>query len=682
MPNRLAESASPYLRQHAENPVDWYEWGEEAFQRARDLERPIFLSVGYSSCHWCHVMAHESFENEAVAAILNDHFVSIKLDREERPDVDDVYMTAVQLATGRGGWPMTIFMLPDGKPFFAGTYFPREDRGPYPGFLTLLRQVAQAWHDHRSQLFEAAREFSIGLADSMHRLPESDGGLLGLETLANALDVLHGEFDPDHGGFGGAPKFPPHTALSFLLRLASSPVAEALDTISPGAVELARSMALTTLDKMALGGIHDHAGGGFHRYSTDDHWLLPHFEKMLYDNAQLLAAYASVEDLRCDRIAQGIVSFLTSELMGSSGVLYSALDADSEGEEGLYYTWTLQEIRNVLGFDATFEAEFGVTSDGNFEDEAHHVRTGRNILSRKNWNGDFGVQLEKLRLARSVRTRPGLDDKAIAAWNGMAIQGLVHVDRELAEQVGLRWAQCARLPHMIARNEEIGEAFLDDIAHMGLAFHALGWHERAAHLADRMLAEFRDVDGAFWYTSSHHETLIGRAKPVLDQSMPSGNGAAARLLVELGRYDDAERAFVAVQGWMERAPNATESLLEALLIWMERTKREISKGNEVRIALDPEIATPDANGMVHSSVHLSIPPNMHIGGAMGAPLKCESDTPAQFSIPDGELRGEVVIPFSLTSDNSRVRVAITFQICTDAVCFESQTKELLLSIIV
>ena len=381
MPNRLAQSSSPYLRQHAENPVEWFEWGGEAFASAREQGKPIFLSVGYSSCHWCHVMAHESFEDFEVASVLNRSYVSIKVDREERPDVDEAYMTAVQLQSGRGGWPMTVLMTPNGDPFFAGTYFPKQDRGQYPGFLSILRQIEELWTRDRAKVEEAARDFRDSLEEALRRPAPTASGTLDAAFLERAIETIAAEFDPVHGGFGGAPKFPPHTTLKFLLAAAESPL------LNPDTRERAREMAHQTLEQIALGGIHDHVGGGFHRYSTDAVWLVPHFEKMLYDNALLLGNFSRAakqsEGARrelFESAAKGIVRWLREEMTTSDGLFGSALDADSEGEEGKFYVWTKAEIEAALGDRADeFCQAYDITEEGNYRDEATGRPTGANI---------------------------------------------------------------------------------------------------------------------------------------------------------------------------------------------------------------------------------------------------------------------------------------------------------------
>jgi len=579
MAERLRNSRSPYLRQHADNPVDWYEWGEEAFEAARREDKPIFLSVGYSSCHWCHVMAHESFENPAIAELLDASVGSVKVDREERPDVDDAYMTAVQLSTGRGGWPMTVFMTPEGHPFFAGTYFPPEDRGEYPGFASLVQGVADAWKNNRAELVAAAQRFADVLADAMSRDFEEWAEFDTGKALATLIEVLHQEFDPDYGGFGDRPKFPPHTALRFLLRFLRSGRAPSIEATLPGAEAMAREMLHKTLDGLMLGGIHDHVGGGFHRYSTDRHWVLPHFEKTLYDNAQLLEvlAMAAREEgtlaLRCRESADALTAWLDRELGDADGFLYSGLDADSEGEEGRFYLWSLTEIREVSGFDPDFETAFHIEPDGNYDDEASGERMGLNVLYRSDWRGSFRNQLDRLFERRSNRERPSTDDKAIAAWNGMAIVALCEAgDVERALCCARAWIALPELPHLVVRGEPSGLPFLDDVAHMGLGYHRLHvetgdleWLNAAHSLVREVLPQFADRSGTYWYTTDRHERLIGRSRPALDQQMPSANAAAVRLLIAVGEQEAASAALRRLSGWMERLPSASESLFDCLL---------------------------------------------------------------------------------------------------------------------
>src|SRR5688572_22591909 len=376
MPNRLAEETSPYLLQHKENPVEWLPWGDEAFAKAQAEDKPVFLSVGYSSCHWCHVMAHESFEDEEVASILNRNFVSVKVDREERPDVDEAYMTAVQLQSGRGGWPMSVFLTPGRAPFFAGTYFPKQDRAGHPGFLTILRQLDRMWRAEKEEVLQAAESFAESLTQAMETPAPTSFRALDRAFVQDAFDRAVASFDAKHGGFGGAPKFPPHSAIELCLVLSR------VSSYPEGLRARARQMADLTLEKMVLGGIHDHVGGGFHRYSTDEVWLLPHFEKMLYDNALMLGnlARASESEPLFERASGSLMRWIQEDMRTPEGLYCSALDADSEGEEGKYYVWTEEEVQSALGDRAdAFLKAHGFDKQGNFLDEATHQKTGANI---------------------------------------------------------------------------------------------------------------------------------------------------------------------------------------------------------------------------------------------------------------------------------------------------------------
>jgi uncharacterized protein YyaL (SSP411 family) len=580
MPNRLAGATSPYLLQHQDNPIDWYPWCDEAFQRARLEDKPVLLSVGYSSCHWCHVMAHETFEDPAVGEMLDRYFVCVKVDREERPDVDEAYMTAVQLYAGRGGWPMTVFLTPARKPFFAGTYFPKRSRGQYPGFVEVCSQIIDSWRTKRREVERAANEFASALRQALTRLIGATRSSPASAPLDACLAALRGQFDQEHGGFGPAPKFPPHAALLYLL---------AYDA-SEGGESQAREMACRTLEAIALGGIHDHVGGGFHRYSTDERWHLPHFEKMLYDNAQLLSAYvaaAGADPVRrglFERAARGIVEWVAREMTGPDGLFHSAIDADSEGEEGRFYVWTEGEIRAVLGSRAgAFIEAFGIEHGGNYLDEATRQPTGANVLYLRELDGGaFAADLAALREARERRARPMLDDKALAGWNGLMIAALAQAGEAApAERCAEAWLALAGapggLPHQVRAGAPSGLAFLEDYA--GLAWglaqldRATGRHgEAALRLAEEAIDRFGDADrGAFFATSAGHEALFGRTKPALDNAAPSPNGLLARAMVALGMLDEAKGVLVALSGWMDRAPSATATLHHALLEWLAAT---------------------------------------------------------------------------------------------------------------
>jgi len=599
MPNRLALESSPYLLQHAHNPVDWYPWGDEAFEKARRENRPVFLSIGYSSCHWCHVMEKESFENEQIARFLNAHFVSIKVDREERPDVDDVYMTAVQLTSGRGGWPLSAFLLPDRKPFFAGTYFPPDDRHGRPGFLTLLKRLEAAWRDKRGDLESGAAEIAAEVAKASGS-GASGGGASGvtargaseplspgsLGLLGSALSRL---FDPDHGGFGGAPKFPPHLALAWLLRRGAAGDGAAL------------TMAEATLEAMALGGIRDHLGGGFHRYSTDANWLLPHFEKMLTDNAQLLGVYARAYALTGNdlfaRVARETADYLRREMTGPEGGFYASTDADSEGEEGKYFAWDPSEIRELLGEeDGEYFCDwYGVRPEGNFRDEATGRFTGRSILflSRK-IDPDSELRLAPLRAvllaARARRVPPALDDKRIAGWIALAVSGLAIAGRILNEvhdldaaRAGARFLleDCRNRAGQLQRTFKDGvakiPAFLEDEAFFVHALLDLAeaddeggpgvWRDEAVAAAASMRARFKRKNGpGFTFSGEGSEELLVNARDLFDKATPSSSGSAAwalaRLALKTGDAESAREAREAVDevSWlMARSPHGTES---------------------------------------------------------------------------------------------------------------------------
>ncbi|MDL2718173.1 MAG: thioredoxin domain-containing protein [Acidobacteriota bacterium] len=594
MPNRLALESSPYLRQHAHNPVDWYPWGEEAFEKARRENRPVFLSIGYSSCHWCHVMEKESFENDEIARFLNAHFVSIKVDREERPDVDDVYMTAVQLTSGRGGWPLSAFLLPDRKPFFAGTYFPPDDRRGRPGFLTLLKRLEAAWREKRADLENGAGEIAAevaaasgGGASGMTARGASEPlspGSLGL--LGSALSRL---FDPENGGFGDAPKFPPHLALAWLLRRGAGGDAAAL------------AMAEATLEAMALGGIRDHLGGGFHRYSTDAHWLLPHFEKMLTDNAQLLGVYARAWALTGDelfaQVARETADYLLREMTGPEGGFYASTDADSEGEEGRFFCWDQSQIREILGKDPgeDFCEWYGVREGGNFSEEATGHRTGASVLFlSKKIPPSSESRLAPLRAAllaaRAKRIPPALDDKRIAGWIALAVSGLAVAGRILNEvryldaaRAGARFLleDCRDAAGQLQRTWKDGvakiPAFLEDEAFLVHALLDLAeaddeggpgvWQDEAIAAAASMRARFERKDGpGFAFSGEGNEVLLVNARDFFDKATPSSSGAAAWALARLAlRTGDAELARGArnavdeVSWLMARSPHGTES---------------------------------------------------------------------------------------------------------------------------
>jgi hypothetical protein len=549
MANRLAGSASPYLLQHADNPVDWYPWGPEALDRARELDRPIFLSIGYSACHWCHVMAHESFEDPAIADRLNRGFVPIKVDREERPDIDDVYLGAVQAMTGSGGWPLSVFLTPDLEPFFGGTYFPPDDRHGLPAFSRVLDSLAEAWTGQRADIVRSAAEIADHLRHAAD--PSTGRAEFGLDTLVAAANRTLAALDPAHGGFGRAPKFPPSMTLEFLLRRSQQdPSPRLLEAVT------------LTLDRMAEGGIHDQVGGGFARYSTDEQWLAPHFEKMLYDNALLahayLEGYRATGDAGYAAVARRVFAFMDRELQTDDGGYAAALDADSEGEEGRFYVWDDPEFRRVLAEGGLRPEQVGalarawdVRPEGNWEGHTILRRIPDQELDKDLEGRARTVLLE----ARGHRVRPGTDTKVLAAWNGLALRAIAHgalvlADTDLAARSGRLAAFIrTRLVHDTDRLWRVAPVpgslptpgFAEDYAFIAdglLAAYAAGGDETdldlALALADRMLADFWDEpSGTLNDTGPDHELLIVRPRTLVDSATPSATAVAADVILRL-----------------------------------------------------------------------------------------------------------------------------------------------------
>jgi uncharacterized protein len=555
--NRLIGESSPYLLQHAHNPVDWYPWGEECIQKAKSENRPIFLSIGYSACHWCHVMAHESFEDDEVAKIMNANFINIKVDREERPDIDDIYQRVCQLATGTGGWPLSVFMTPDQKPFYVGTYFPKYGRHGTPGFGTILSQLAEAYRNKKEEIDTATLEFLQALEHSVKDIQKTDGVILDRSILDEAAVGLLHMGDPVYGGFGQAPKFPNSSNLLFLLRC-----------YHISRINRYKDFVMFTADKMAAGGIHDQIGGGFARYSTDQRWLVPHFEKMLYDNALLVQVYSELYQISGDEkyldVIQKTLEYVRREMMSPEGGFYSAQDADSEGEEGKYYLWSKQEILNLLGDEtiaSIFCEYYGVTQGGNFE--------GKNILNIRSSLSDlsqrYGRTPEVLKRIindastrlfeiRQKRIKPGLDDKIITAWNGLMISGYAKGYRvtnkkqylEIAEKTidfiesKLTRDRC-RLYRTFKNGVSKLNGYLDDYAFYVNALLDVfelnsnpTYLENAIKYTDVMLEHFWDnVNGNLYLTSDDHEQLIVRTRSLYDLAIPSGNSIAASNLLRL-----------------------------------------------------------------------------------------------------------------------------------------------------
>jgi len=600
MTNRLAGESSPYLLQHAENPVDWYPWGEEALSRARGEGKPIFLSIGYSACHWCHVMAHESFEDPAVASILNERFVSIKVDREERPDLDRIYMGAVQALTGHGGWPMSVFLTPEGEPFYGGTYFPPQARYGMPSFSDVLRAIDEAWRNRRGELVDGSQQLVDAIERQMTVAAGSAANPLTPEAMSEAFQVVRDRFDQDNGGWGTAPKFPQPMALEFLLR-----------THHATGDDRALEMVVQTLEHMARGGMYDQVGGGFHRYSVDDHWLVPHFEKMLYDNAQLARVYLHAWQVTGNELFRAVVEetldYVLREMTDPGGGFYATQDADSEGEEGRFFLWMPDEIREVLGPEAArFIGSYGVTDDGNFE--------GRNILALVgSLDARRGLADARYLLfeAREARVHPGRDDKVLASWNGLMLAAFAEAGRVLKRDDYRQAAERngdfllrelgddeGRLHHTWKDGVAKGNGYLEDYVHVadGLlelyqaTFHSR-WYEAARRLIESAIAHFA-ADVGFYDTSDDHEALITRPRELQDNAVPSGNGMAALVLLRLAglavepRYIDlARRSLASVQPILGRYPLGFAQWLIALDYALARP-RDVAIVGEAGALLD------------------------------------------------------------------------------------------------
>jgi uncharacterized protein YyaL (SSP411 family) len=686
-PNRLIRETSPYLLQHAYNPVNWHPWGPEALARAAEEDRPILLSVGYSACHWCHVMAHESFEDPEIAALMNELFVNVKVDREERPDIDAIYMEAVQAMTGGGGWPMTVFLTPDGKPFYGGTYFPPVPRHNMPGFPQLLMAISEAWQNRRNELLSAGDR----LVDALNRsaLIRASETPLDAALLDRAAERMLRSLDRHEGGFGGAPKFPQPMNLDFLLGR----------YVQTGDASLLHAVTFT-LTKMARGGIYDQLGGGFHRYSTDDEWLVPHFEKMLYDNAQLartcLHAWQVTGEPFFRRIVEETLDYVLRELTSQEGAFYSTQDADSEGIEGKFFLWTPAEVAGLLGEEDArlFSGYFGVTQRGNFREGGPgnnilHVRRDAAVVA-----ADLGVSEQRLQEAidrgrkvlfeaRAGRVRPGLDDKVLAEWNGLMLHAFSEAGAALGRPDYVAAAQrnaAFLLDHMVAPvagRQPAGEqtpaegqtpvdgragegmrlfrtykdgrahlnAYLEDYAAVGLGLLALyqvtfepRWLAASIDLAETLRRDFSDqVHGGFFQTGADHETLIARRKDFVDSAVPAGNSLAAELLLRLAllldRPELAEEAR-GVLGLMADAlgeqPLAFGRLLGALEL-------AVNPGHEIAVIGDP---ADEATAALLAEVHRRfLPTSVVAAAAPGDPVATGAEGARQVPLLAGrELR--------------------------------------------
>jgi uncharacterized protein YyaL (SSP411 family) len=677
--NRLGAESSPYLRQHADNPVDWYPWGDEASATARERDRPIFLSVGYSACHWCHVMAHESFEDPEVAALMNRLFVNVKVDREERPDVDSVYMQAVQALTGSGGWPMSVWLTPDGRPFYAGTYFPPADRHGMPSFTRVLEAAADAWDTRRDEVLDAAGQISEALGGSI--VADRAEAPASPELLGAAVEALRSQFDLRFGGFGRAPKFPPAMTLAFLCGRAV--VAPTLSTLE---------MLTVTLDAMAAGGLYDQIGGGFARYSTDEFWLVPHFEKMLYDNASLLRAYTQAwlitREPRYERVVEETIAYLLRDLRRPGGGFASAEDADSEGEEGRFYVWSLAEVEAVCGADAAEVVRYyGITEGGNFE--------GANILHVVDRAEEPAAAVQRARVAllahRARRVRPGLDDKVLLAWNALTARALAEAgaafDRpewiDAAREniafllANLRsddgrflrsWQETAAIVSGQGRARHL--AYADDYAALLGAVITLaelddaGWLDEAKTIAGELLRLFHDdAAGGFFTTGIDAPALIVRPKDYEDNATPSENSLAAGALLRLAALTGetsyervASEVLDATAPVVARHPVAFGELLQAL---------ERSVGAPIEIAVvgaddDPRTAAlrREVTGrLLPTAVMLCADPAA--GHAAASPLLADrplvGGAPAAYVCERFACRAPVTDPEALRAELDRLR---------------------------
>lgn len=595
--NRLVNETSPYLLQHAHNPVDWNPWGEEALNRARKEDKPILLSIGYSSCHWCHVMEKESFENETIAKMMNERFVCIKVDREERPDLDEIYMNAVQVMTGAGGWPMTVFLSPDLVPFHAGTYFPPEDRGGLPGFPKILTVISEYYRSHRGEVQKVEAQMKNALRQITEMVPSQ--GTLGDEILTHAFKTLVNQFDPAYGGFGKAPKFPNSMTLSFLLRYWKK----------TGARE-ALEMAEITLEKMANGGIYDHLGGGFHRYSVDERWLVPHFEKMLYDNALLsrsyFEAYQATQKERYRRVGEEVLQYVLRQMKSPEGGFYSTEDADSEGEEGRFYVWSRDQIKQVLGKEkgTPFCAYYGVTTNGNFEKGLSVLHIASNLEKVSENYGISIPELEKLLeegrgellAEREKRVKPDRDEKILTSWNGLMISSFVDGFKVTRNDGYLEAAkEAARFVLQEMRKEgHLFRVFKDRRCHtrgysedyafliqalldLYEATFEIDWLEEADDLNERMVHQFWDEkEGGFFFAGKGNEALIAQSKSPYDHATPSSNAVAVFNLLRLGyltRQEDlkkkAEKILHLFKGFLSEHPTGFPHMLSGLSFFLD-----------------------------------------------------------------------------------------------------------------
>ena len=734
--NALAGETSPYLLQHAHNPVDWHPWGPEALKLAKDTNKPIFLSVGYSTCYWCHVMERESFENEAIAAELNAAFVPIKVDREERPDIDQFYMTAVQLMTRSGGWPMSVFLTPDGRPFYGGTYFAPHNYGGRPGFPSLLRSIADAWSSRRDEVEKAADS----MIDAVARFSLPGGTEMPLTIDAAMIDNIVGrsvsDYDRKFGGFGTAPKFPRETLLDLLLAYCRHAPAD-----TPAKAEIGKMLA-HTLEMMARGGIRDQLGGGFHRYSTDAFWLVPHFEIMLYDNAMLLGIYAQAakQFSRPDFevVAHGIGEFILRSMTGPEGQFYTALDAETDHQEGEPYLWTRRQIGELLSESeaALFNRVYGVDRGPNFADPHHgSSEADRNVLFIPQPVNEVARQLgmavadieaelppvrAKLLAARNARKQPMLDTKVLTSWNALMVRGLAQAGRLLGEIKYLAAAEKAmRFLMQHHRSDDGGfwrcsrdgnakvAGFLDDYAYVAQALLELhratnsdAWKTQAEAVTVQMRRRFASPAGAFYFSDAGQSDLLVRQAVAADSPLPSGNAVAAQVLTALGQIEAASEIISAFAGAIEQQGEAHSALVQAAMEAIERigpiavSPRDLAR--ELRGLQHQEVVNAKAwrNGPQQIIVEISVANGYHINasdvpqGLYPTRLTIHGSQssitypPAgqKLPLPDGQqvsvYSGQVVLTVDLPEATERVRMSLRFQPCSDSACLEARVIEL------
>jgi hypothetical protein len=618
MANLLKGETSPYLLQHADNPVDWHPWGNKALNRAKTEGKAIFLSIGYSACHWCHVMAHESFEDPVTGALMNQHFINIKVDREERPDLDHIYMQAVQAMTGSGGWPMSVFLTPEGLPFYGGTYFPPEARHGLPSFRQVLRAVAEAWRDRRDELVRSGSRLLEAIANQEGAATGKSAAPLTAETLTTAFRRIAQQFDRRNGGWGGAPKFPQPMTLEFLLRY-----------YRRTEDHQAWMMINQTLEAMARGGMYDQLGGGFHRYSVDERWLVPHFEKMLYDNAQLARVYLhgwQVTGSTCFRtIAEEILDYVVREMVDPAGGFYSAQDADSDGEEGAFFLWSTDEVIRVLERDwGPFLVAYGVTERGNLPAEAGHNQVGKNVLEyrgRMEERPEFAEARRRLLPAREGRPRPARDDKVLASWNGLMLAAFSEAARALEREDYRRVAERnadfllrtmrqedGRLWHSWRDGRAGINGFLEDYANLVDGLVELyqttfdpRWYREACRLADGLLQDFGGQDGILYDTGVKDQQLITRPRDLQDNATPSGNAMAAFALLRLGELAAESRYRQAAESWLARMqPQLTNHPL-AFGQWL--VALDFALGDTLEVAIAGDVAAADTQALLAVAQH-------------------------------------------------------------------------------